>query len=118
MLSIFFYFGVNLSLYFIHLFSPDAEDGNEMVFCDSCNICVHQACYGITHIPDGEWLCRPCKELGYKKDLPCVLCPNTGGALKPTSQPGEWAHVACALWIPEVSDYAVNKYFAKSIPIT
>lgn len=83
--------------------SPDAEDGNEMVFCDSCNICVHQACYGITHIPDGEWLCRPCKELGYKKDLPCVLCPNTGGALKPTSQPGEWAHVACALWIPEVN---------------
>ncbi|XP_053212253.1 protein Jade-1-like isoform X2 [Panonychus citri] len=83
--------------------SPDAEDGNEMVFCDSCNICVHQACYGITHIPDGEWLCRPCKELGYKKDLPCILCPNSGGALKPTSHSGEWAHVACALWIPEVN---------------
>lgn len=33
--------------------SPDSEDGNEMVFCDSCNICVHQACYGITVIPDG-----------------------------------------------------------------
>lgn len=26
--------------------SPDSEEGNEMVFCDSCNICVHQACYG------------------------------------------------------------------------
>ncbi|XP_045323650.1 protein Jade-1 isoform X5 [Panthera pardus] len=22
--------------------SPDGEDGNEMVFCDKCNICVHQ----------------------------------------------------------------------------
>lgn len=22
--------------------SPDSEEGNEMVFCDSCNICVHQ----------------------------------------------------------------------------
>lgn len=33
--------------------SPDSEDGNEMVFCDSCNICVHQACYGITVIPAG-----------------------------------------------------------------
>lgn len=35
--------------------SPDSEDGNEMVFCDSCNICVHQACYGITVIPDGKY---------------------------------------------------------------
>lgn len=24
-----------------------------MVFCDKCNICVHQACYGITAIPSG-----------------------------------------------------------------
>ena len=22
--------------------SPDSEDNNEMVFCDKCNICVHQ----------------------------------------------------------------------------
>lgn len=26
--------------------SPDGEDGNEMVFCDKCNICVHQVCVG------------------------------------------------------------------------
>lgn len=36
--------------------SPDSEEGNEMVFCDSCNICVHQACYGITTIPSGNFL--------------------------------------------------------------
>lgn len=23
-------------------FQPDSEDGNEMVFCDNCDICVHQ----------------------------------------------------------------------------
>lgn len=23
--------------------SPDSEEGNDMVFCDKCNICVHQA---------------------------------------------------------------------------
>lgn len=34
--------------------SPDSEEANEMVFCDSCNICVHQACYGITAIPSGK----------------------------------------------------------------
>lgn len=33
--------------------SPDSEEANEMVFCDKCNICVHQACYGITAIPSG-----------------------------------------------------------------
>lgn len=84
--------------------SPDAEDGNEMVFCDSCNICVHQACYGIPVIPDGEWKCKPCTELGSQsqKTVSCVLCPNSGGAFKPTSN-NKWAHVSCALWIPEVS---------------
>lgn len=81
--------------------SPDAEDGNEMVFCDSCNICVHQACYGITVIPDDEWLCRPCRD--GKKNVSCILCPNMGGAFKPTSNGQTWAHVACALWTPEVS---------------
>ena len=38
--------------------SPDSEEANEMVFCDNCNICVHQACYGITNIPSGELLIR------------------------------------------------------------
>ena len=23
-------------------FQPDSEESNEMVFCDQCNICVHQ----------------------------------------------------------------------------
>ncbi|KAB5583805.1 hypothetical protein PHYPO_G00099850 [Pangasianodon hypophthalmus] len=40
--------------------SPDSEEGNDMVFCDKCNICVHQACYGIVKVPDGNWLCRTC----------------------------------------------------------
>ena len=40
--------------------SPDGEDGNEMVFCDKCNMCVHQACYGILKAPEGSWLCRTC----------------------------------------------------------
>lgn len=34
--------------------SPESEEANEMVFCDNCNICVHQACYGITAIPSGK----------------------------------------------------------------
>ena len=86
--------------------SPDSEEHNEMVFCDSCNICVHQACYGITSIPSGSWLCRTCA-LGSKPK--CELCPNKGGAMKSTKSGQKWAHVSCALWIPEVSIGCVEK---------
>ncbi|XP_017576277.2 protein Jade-3 [Pygocentrus nattereri] len=80
--------------------SPDSEEGNDMVFCDKCNICVHQACYGIVKVPDGNWLCRTCV-LGI--DPQCILCPKKGGAMKATRAGTKWAHVSCALWIPEVS---------------
>ncbi|PNF36965.1 hypothetical protein B7P43_G08031 [Cryptotermes secundus] len=86
--------------------SPDSEEGNEMVFCDSCNICVHQACYGITTIPSGSWLCRTCA-LSLRPE--CVLCPNKGGAMKCTRSGQKWAHVSCALWIPEVSIGCVER---------
>lgn len=80
--------------------SPDSEEGNDMVFCDKCNICVHQACYGIVKVPQGNWLCRTCV-LGI--DPQCLLCPTKGGAMKATRAGTKWAHVSCALWIPEVS---------------
>ncbi|XP_030649419.1 protein Jade-1 isoform X2 [Chanos chanos] len=80
--------------------SPEGEDGNEMVFCDKCNVCVHQACYGILKVPQGNWLCRTCA-LGVQPK--CLLCPKRGGALKPTRSGTKWIHVSCALWIPEVS---------------
>ncbi|XP_019504899.1 PREDICTED: protein Jade-3 isoform X2 [Hipposideros armiger] len=80
--------------------SPDSEEGNDMVFCDKCNVCVHQACYGILKIPEGSWLCRSCV-VGIHPQ--CVLCPKKGGALKTNKTGNKWAHVSCALWIPECS---------------
>ncbi|XP_054913101.1 protein Jade-1 isoform X7 [Poeciliopsis prolifica] len=80
--------------------SPDGEDNNEMVFCDKCNICVHQACYGIQKVPKGSWLCRICALGIFPK---CQVCPKKGGAMKPTRSGTKWVHVSCALWIPEVS---------------
>ena len=77
-----------------------------MVFCDKCNICVHQACYGITSIPSGPWLCRTCNLNITPK---CELCPSKGGAMKATKSGKLWAHVSCALWIPEVSIGCVEK---------
>ncbi len=85
---------------------PDSEECNVMVFCEKCNICVHQACYGITSIPSGPWVCKTCS-LGIKPK--CELCPNRGGAMKSTKSGQKWAHVSCALWIPEVSIGCVEK---------
>jgi hypothetical protein len=61
-----------------------------------------QACYGILKIPEGSWLCRSCVLGIYPQ---CVLCPKKGGAMKTTRTGTKWAHVSCALWIPEVSNH-------------
>ncbi|KAJ1281194.1 hypothetical protein BS78_04G289000 [Paspalum vaginatum] len=95
---------------------------NRIVSCSNCKVSVHQKCYGLHAVPDGQWFCALCTYLestgrssnhyaGGTKSMPCVLCPKEKGALKPvkaepTRNAGvdhlRFVHLFCSLWAPEV----------------
>jgi len=79
----------------------DCENANAIIFCDGCDLAVHQECYGVPFIPEGQWFCRKCKEIG-RGTPTCIFCPNIDGAFKQTNTM-RWSHLLCAIWIPEVS---------------
>ncbi|ETP49934.1 hypothetical protein F442_04642 [Phytophthora nicotianae P10297] len=84
----------------------ESYDDDPIVFCDGCNVAVHQFCYGIRVVPKDKWFCDVCTETraGVNEAKPnqprCQLCPHRGGAYKRTTC-GQWIHVQCFLWIPE-----------------
>ncbi|XP_073084654.1 lysine-specific demethylase 4C isoform X3 [Manis javanica] len=59
-----------------------------------------EGCYGVPshEICDG-WLCVRCKKNAWTAE--CCLCNLRGGALKETKN-NKWAHVMCAVAVPEV----------------
>ena len=76
-------------------------DNNLLLQCDKCRMMVHMHCYGEQELPDGGlWLCNLCRPEAPKVRPPCCLCPVTGGAMKKTTD-RRWAHLMCAMWIPE-----------------
>jgi len=55
-------------------------DVNAIMLCDGCDLPVHQQCYGVTEIPEGDWFCNPCAAGMKPTEVECSLCPFKGGA--------------------------------------
>ena len=45
---------------------------NQLVYCDGheCLVAVHQGCYGIITVPEGNWYCKVCEHKLAAKDDP------------------------------------------------
>ncbi|XP_008825777.1 lysine-specific demethylase 4C isoform X2 [Nannospalax galili] len=77
------------------------EDGTSLLIsCAKCFVRVHASCYGVpSHEVCDGWLCARCKGSAWTAE--CCLCNLRGGALKQTEN-NKWAHVMCAVAVPEV----------------
>jgi hypothetical protein len=84
---------------------------NRLIVCSSCNVAVHQRCYGVQDDESGSWLCFFCKQknISNVRPRPCLICPKAGGALKPAKKKTcddsgfvEFVHLFCCQWIPEL----------------
>jgi hypothetical protein len=95
---------------------------NQIIFCDACNVAVHQGCYGIDKVPSGNYFCHPCIHNGKNNEflaaerregqrsaptrtpVICELCPRRQGAFVQTETAEDslrkprWVHVGCAKW--------------------
>lgn len=102
----------------------EVTPSNQILFCEACNVAVHQMCYGIDRVPSGDYYCIPCRYLGRDgsgrsretqalriaaSPLPicCELCPRKQGAFIRTDYQGDddvsksigkWVHAVCAKW--------------------
>lgn len=72
-------------------FDGESTEQNAIVYCDKCNIPLHQACYGIASVPEGDFFCDRCffamtseLEVGdvSASECTCLLCPWRDGPMK------------------------------------
>jgi hypothetical protein len=82
-------------------------DSNLIVLCDgdNCDVAVHQECYGIHVIPQGDdpWYCERCTHTQKKPNKSgktrCLLCAEEGGPMKRVGKL-QWVHVLCVYAFP------------------
>ena len=79
-----------------------SEPDDQLVFCDRCNLAVHQSCYGISTLPEGDWMCSVCSHGKSPNEVYCYICRKSGGAMHRT-QDNIFVHLICVFYTPELS---------------
>lgn len=74
----------------------DQTEENMILFCDGCNLAVHQLCYGVGNIPEGSWFCDRCTARDFSAR--CCICNSANGALKPAEIATELASLPGRMW--------------------
>ena len=80
-------------------------DDDALVYCDSCDVCVHQSCYDVSDaaLKQDTWYCDPCAAHADTENLSCALCPLKGGAYRRLSDEKskiKSVHVLCCNYVP------------------
>ena len=79
-----------------------SEPDDQLVFCDHCNLAVHQSCYGIATLPEGDWMCSVCSHGRAPSSTYCYICNKPDGAMHCTED-GIFVHLICVFYTPELS---------------
>ena len=102
-------------------FDGQSYEDNAILFCDHCNLAVHQSCYGISIIPKGSFHCDYCRysqqmnsdTTRLDNDRPseqnsteenellfpqCSICHMTSNGLFKQTHSEKWVHSFCAFW--------------------
>ena len=79
-----------------------SEPDDQLVFCEHCNLAVHQSCYGIATLPEGDWMCSVCLHGKSPNNTYCYICNKSGGAMRCTED-GIFVHLICVFYTPELS---------------
>ncbi|CAD8081105.1 unnamed protein product [Paramecium sonneborni] len=81
----------------------DYTDQNQIVFCDGCDVTVHQECYHVVNL-GVKWYCQKCLAINENSDqeINCYFCPEKYQILEniQINEQQQWAHSSCLRWNP------------------
>lgn len=66
---------------------PDSEPPNEIIFCETCDLAVHQQCYNVPVISEGDWFCKNC--LRQQKDKEKEKSASVNAEVRQSEAPEE-----------------------------
>eukprot|EP00741_Cyanophora_paradoxa_P025184 tig00000350_g24309.t1 len=84
--------------------SGEHTESNAIVGCDGCDIWVHQDCYGLRQVPQGDWYCEKCSaeiEAGTRKRKGEKSRREAEAKAKKEAEIAEKRRVGCSwCWMP------------------